>query len=201
MTKESKESKEPDQTNDQKPPEDYLNELVKESKTLEIDVQGSYVGVGRLPTQTAIEVIKKISSKHKLTEGETMVALAYLFQKGASTKGCNPSEAVTINGNTLSVKQMRTIMTQMGLQNRDRQLARTLSSQILEIAIAKDIPGNLSRAISSRYDIPVADRPYYSDFYEEEQVTPERKRLIEEHLEIRRQKQSEQRPKKRRKRK
>jgi len=168
-------------------PEDILKEWTLGAKAIKIETPTA-TRVGTIPLDRATAFIQVLGQEKDLDPKEVLLVLTYLFQRGATTKGCNPEEAIVFKGQRISVKSLRTALSKTGLRNKARQVARTLSPQILEIAIEHQIPGNLSRAIGKRHDVKDSDKPYLSDYFLPELIKPDIQKLIEEHLQIRRRK-------------
>lgn len=145
---------------------------------------------GLMDKYTINRFIMQFSEDYSCDAVHCLVILTCLFQKGASAKGCNPEESVIVEGKKYTVKQIRTTLNKIGQRNRARRLARSLSKELLAIAIAKNIPGNLAIPLGRKYEIKSEDRPYLSDFYPEELIGINRKRMIDEHLQSKRRKKS-----------
>jgi type II secretory pathway component GspD/PulD (secretin) len=145
---------------------------------------------GLMDKYTVNRFIMQFTEDYSCNPAHCLLVLTCLFQKGASAKSCNPEESIIVAGKKYTVKQIRSTLNKIGQRNRARRLARSLAKEILTIAVAKNIPGNLAIPIGRKYEIRTEDRPYLSDFYPEELIGINRKRMIDEHLQSKKRKKS-----------
>ena len=132
--------------------------------------------------------LRKLLSKYCIENGcepsTALLALTQLFYKGMSAENFNEKESVEVEGKKYTVKNFNTVKGRAGLKSvKNRQIARTLAPQMLEIAIRYNIDGQLCSAIEKYEAIADADRPKLCDFYGANLVGRPVKKMIEGHLE------------------
>lgn len=74
---------------------------------------------------------------------EALAALSILLQQGATARSCDGNMAVTIFKKEFRLPVRRKRLTGNNLPRGERKLARTYGDQIVHMAVALEIPGNL----------------------------------------------------------
>lgn len=168
-------------------PDEMLQRWAEEAMLLETEAQ-NLTHPGTIPMDRAMAFVDTFAKEKDLSPNEALYVLTCLFQRGGTTKSCNPEESILFKDKRISVKTIRTVLSKSGLRNKSRQVARTLSPYILQIALKHKIAGNLAKSIGRRHDIKESDKPYLSDYFLPELQKKEYQCLIDEHLQFRRRK-------------
>jgi hypothetical protein len=131
--------------------------------------------------------LRKLLSLYCIENGinpkTALLALTLLFYKGMSADNFNDKESVEIENKKFTVKNFNTVKGRAGLKSaKNRQIARTLAPQMLKIAVARKMDGQLCTAIEKFETVSEVDRPKLCDFYGADLVGYPVKKMIENHL-------------------
>ena len=156
------------------------------TKTLQAE-KNNYVAArsSKLPLGVAEKIITNLTETSDLENPQqALVMLAMLFQQGGTARSCDGNMAVTYQGKTIKLADVRKILKINSCNKGERKLARTLADRIYEIAVAMEIPGNLSQKVRIQtldQNFEMKDKAWLSDFQSDNENCPmELRKLIQE---------------------
>jgi len=139
----------------------------------------------KLPLGLAEKIITNLTETSDLDNPQqALVMLAMLFQQGGTARSCDGNMAVTFQGKTIKLADVRKVLKANSCNKGERKLARTLADRIYEIAVSMEIPGNLSKKTQRQnldQKFEMKDKVWLSDFQSDNENCPiELRKLIQE---------------------
>jgi len=130
----------------------YNIEGIKKIAKFEKKISKIHV-TGLLDHDTIENIIDLIKKTKKLNDYETVwILIAGLLQSGGTNKGTWNSIIFTYDNYFLSAQELQSLIKKVKKNATNRQLARTIADQIVEIAIELNISGDLAEQM--RYEHP-----------------------------------------------
>ena len=149
---------------------DLIEKLTEEKKNF-IPARAS-----TLPINKVDEILENIKKTFNLTSREeAVVVIALLFQQGGTARGCDGNMAIVIFQRTIKLADIRKILKLNSCNKAERKLARSLASEIQQIALIMETPGNLfSKIQKTNIDqkFTLEEKTWMSDFQSENQDCP-----------------------------
>jgi hypothetical protein len=147
------------------------------------------------------EALEGIRMEFNLPSIETtLILVAILFQKGGTARKCDGNLEAQVGEHKLKLANVRNTLKKLNYARMERKLARSLATQIQNIAERLGLPGNLANAIINRQELTEElsdiDKSWLSDFQSGNPDCPHNLRmLITKHF-SNMPKQAKQKPKK-----
>jgi hypothetical protein len=170
----------------EKPVEQKPIETLKEflgsasPNTLEVIIPRSTT----LTEKLSNDILTDFAAKNELSLNQAKVFTAALFQSGGTSRGCDRNLEVTAFSKTIKLSSLRKSITDKKCKAGERKLARAIATEIAEISIKFQFPGNLSKKISRSYPqrkFTTEESAWLSDFQVDNFDCPEEcRRLINE---------------------
>lgn len=130
----------------------------------------------KLQKRTADKIIKRIQKQFKLNNtDEALTVVAILFQQGGTARSCDGNMSITVFNKEFKLADVRKVLKQMSCNKAERKLARTLASEIREIALVLEIPGNLYSKIQKKdlsKTFTIEEKTWLSDFQSDNENCP-----------------------------
>ena len=143
----------------------FLKNLEEEKKYF-ISVRTSTLPEGKVD-----EILIAIKKNYKLeTIEEAITIIAILFQQGGTARGCDGNMSISIFNQTIKLADIRKILKKHSCNKSERKLARSLATEIFEIAQVMGIPGNLNTKIQKmnlEIIYSLEEKVWMSDFQSE----------------------------------
>jgi hypothetical protein len=135
-----------------------------------------------LPQGKVDEILTTIKKNYDLqTIEEAITIIAILFQQGGTARGCDGNMSISIFDQTIKLADIRKILKQHSCNKSERKLARSLATEIFEIAHVMEIPGNLNTKIQKtnlEATYSLEEKVWMSDFQSENPDCPVRIRTL-----------------------
>lgn len=153
------------------------------TETLQVE-KTNYVAArsSKLPLGVAEKIITNLTENAKLENPQqALVLLAMLFQQGGTARSCDGNMVATYQGKTIKLAEVRKTLKQNSCNRAERKLARTLADRIYEIAVAMEIPGNLSQKVQKQNldrKFEMEEKVWLSDFQSDNENCPVELRKI-----------------------
>jgi hypothetical protein len=125
-----------------------LSEIENENFANKLDLRTT----SALNDETALKVVETIEKKKDCSTTVALLLVAGVVQRGGTNKSAGTSTNFEFNGKTLNAQELQNIVTSLSNKGTNRQLARALSNEIAEVALAANIEGDLANQM--RYDHP-----------------------------------------------
>lgn len=93
--------------------------------------------------------------------------LTVFFQQGGSTRGCDGNMTVKVFTKEVKLATIRRILKDNGCARNERKLARSIASDIYDIGLVLELPGNVSNKIQKlrpNENFSMSDKVWLSDF-------------------------------------
>lgn len=130
----------------------------------------------KLPESAVEEILKLIKEKYEMdSRDEAVAVLAILFQQGGTARSCDGNMSIVMFGNEVKLADVRKILKQNSCNKAERKLARTLATEIQQVALIMEIPGNLYSKIQKKdlnKKFTLEERVWLSDFQSENEDCP-----------------------------
>lgn len=119
-------------------------------------------------------LVKRISKNKKITNSEAFLAAAIICQKGGTSKRAQGDIYAVINGNKITLNDIRNIMKSHDMKFTLRQWARTYASQIHRVCELFSVDGDLAKILIRKDDsISREDLVWCSNFQMDNLDCPE----------------------------
>ena len=152
--------------------------VTNELKNKLIAQKNTYVAArsSKLQEGTAEKILNKIQEQFNLQDtGEALTILAILFQQGGTARSCDGNMNTVIFDREFKLADIRKILKQMSCNKSERKLARTLATEIYEVAVVMGIPGNLYSKIQKsdlNRSFTLEEQVWLSDFQSDNENCP-----------------------------
>lgn len=150
--------------------ETYKERLLTEKNT--------YVAArsSKLPEAMAEVIVQKLQDQFKLKQfQDALVVIAVFFQQGGTARSCDGNMSTTIFGKEFKLADIRKILKLNSCNKAERKLARTLATQIQQISLVMEIPGNLYSKIQKQdlnRNFTMEEKSWLSDFQSDNEDCP-----------------------------
>jgi hypothetical protein len=150
----------------------------KDLKKKLLSEKNTYVAArtSKLQKGTAEKILKRIQEQFELNgSDESLTIIAILFQQGGTARSCDGNMSITVFDKEFKLADIRKILKQMSCNKAERKLARTLASEIREIALILEIPGNLYSKIQKNdltKTFTIEEKTWLSDFQSDNEDCP-----------------------------
>lgn len=105
-----------------------------------------------LPEQKVEAILDDVKKAYELnSHEEAITVVALLFQQGGTARGCDGNMTISILGKTIKLAEIRKILKQNSCAKAERKLARTIATEIHQVAELMGIPGNLYTKIQKNH--------------------------------------------------
>lgn len=153
--------------------------VISESlRTALINEKKTYIAArtSHLQRGTVEKILTQMKEQLKLKNTEQALSiLAILFQQGGTARSCDGNLSTTIFDREFKLADIRKILKQMSCNKAERKLARTLATEIQEIALLMEIPGNLYLKIQKNdleRNFTAEEKAWLSDFQSDNENCP-----------------------------
>lgn len=155
----------------------YNIEGIKKIAESEKKISNMHVN-GVLDQNSIGNIIDLIKNNKKLDDYETVwILLAGLLQSGGTNRGAGNSVIFTYDDHSLAAQELQSLIKKVKKNATNRQLARTIADQIVEIAIELNIPGDLAEQMRYEHpDLLKIEKIWCSNFQTTNPNCPERVR-------------------------
>jgi hypothetical protein len=135
-----------------------------------------------LPRGVAEKILETMKKTLELESREQALAIiTVLFQLGGTARSCDGNMSVTLFGKETKLAEIRKILKQNSCNKAERKLARTLATEIQEIAQMLELPGNLYSKIQKKdleRKFSTEEKVWLSDFQSDNESCPIRLRNL-----------------------
>lgn len=146
------------------------NALLKEKTT--------YVAArtSKLQRGIAEKILEETKTQFELkSREEALVVIAILFQQGGTARSCDGNMSISIFDKEFKLADLRKILKKLSCNKGERKLARTLATEIFEVAKTLEIPGNLYQKIQKldlKKTFSLTEKVWLSDFQSDNEDCP-----------------------------
>jgi hypothetical protein len=157
---------------------EFITKLKKEQKTMSVSRSSTYT------QEKSTEVLDKIQTDLKVKDRlEALTIIAVLFHLGGTARKCDGNLSVELFGRKTKLAEIRRNLRECGVAKSERKLARSFATEIRNICLELEIPGNLcSKIQKSDPDLEIfsiEEATWLSDFQVENPDCPaELRKLI-----------------------
>lgn len=152
-----------------------INEEFK--KQLELEKEKMVTArTSTLPRGMAEKILEVTKKTLDLESREQALAIiTVLFQQGGTARSCDGNMNITLFGKEIKLAEIRKILKQNSCNRAERKLARTLATEIQEIAQTLELPGNLYSKIQKKdleIKFSMEEKVWLSDFQSDNEDCP-----------------------------
>ena len=148
-----------------------LKDVLLKEKTTYVAARTS-----KLQRGTAEKILEEIKNQFELNNREeALVVIAILFQQGGTARSCDGNMSISIFDKEFKLADIRKILKQTSCNKGERKLARTLATEIFQVAETIEIPGNLYQKIQKqdlKQTFSLTEKVWLSDFQSDNEDCP-----------------------------
>jgi hypothetical protein len=155
---------------------DFKELLLKEKSNLQL------ARANTLPESAVSEIVDKVQEKYSYpSTREAKAAIACIFQQGGTSRSCDGNMTIKVFGKDIKLAEIRKIIKELGHNRGERKLARSMATEIQDICVQLEIPGNLFLKISRTHPDKIftpEEQAWLSDFQSLNDSTPSDLKLL-----------------------
>ena len=123
------------------------------------------------------EILDKLKKKYQFDDAEVYLAITVILQRGGTNKGAGNTAKITLHNKNLTAQDLQNTINTIKKNATNRQFARTLANEIVQVALQLDIEGDLANQMRFEFpDLTREEAVWCSNFQTTNPQCPERVR-------------------------